>query len=99
MIIQAEKFCTSVNAPPGKDQTVEVLQGLDIDDQFFHVTCHIDPGLKQKIEKGEFVDLEKLLPKSRKKMQSEGKLDLVFKDGHSFFVPTQNEGKINGIRK
>ena len=99
MIIQAEKFCTSVNAPPGKDQTVEVLQGLDIDDQFFHVTCHIDPGLKQKIEKGEFVDLEKLLPKSRKKMQNEGKLDLVFKDGHSFFVPTQNEGKINGIRK
>ena len=64
MIIQAEKFHASVNAPPGKDdQTVEALQGLDIDDQFFHVTCHMDPGLKQKIEKGNSLILKSFYPR------------------------------------
>ena len=33
------------------------------DDDFFHLTCHIDSPLKNKIENGEFVDLDKLLPK------------------------------------
>ena len=29
----------------------------------FHLTCHIEPNLKRKIENGEFIDLDKLLPK------------------------------------
>ena len=31
------------------------------DDDFFHLTCHIDANLKTKIEKGQYVDLDKLL--------------------------------------
>ena len=31
------------------------------DDEFFYLTCHVDPNLKCKIGNGEFVDLEKLL--------------------------------------
>ena len=30
---------------------------------FFHLICHIDPALKGKIERGEYVDLDKLLTK------------------------------------
>ena len=36
------------------------------DDDFFHLTCHVDPTLTNKIEKGELIDLEKLLPKDKK---------------------------------
>ena len=28
-----------------------------------HIVCHVEPNLRQKIERGEFVELEKLLPK------------------------------------
>ena len=35
------------------------------DDDFFHLTCHIEPNLFHRIEKGEFVELEKLLPKDK----------------------------------
>ena len=35
------------------------------DDDFFHLTCHIEPSLIHKIEKGEFIELEKLLPKDK----------------------------------
>ena len=33
------------------------------DDEFFHLTCHVDVNLKSKIQRAEFVDLEKLLPR------------------------------------
>ena len=50
------------------------------DDDFFHLTCHIDQSLKKKIENGEFVDLDKLLPKdnsfqSRLSVSNETKLE------------------------
>ena len=70
---------------------------LDPDDEFFHVTCHIDQGLRQKIQRGDYVDLEKLLPKSKRVVDN--KMDLVFRDGKSFFVPATSESKITGIRR
>ena len=106
LIIGAEKFKDSTNPPPGMVSIIGpaglVMTGpqgvMDMDDQFFHVTCHVDQGLKDKIAKGEFVDLEKLLPKIRTG-RTENKLDLVYRDGQSFFVPAQTEIKINGIRR
>ena len=32
---------------------------------FFHVTCHVDQTLKTKIRNGEFIKLERLLPKDK----------------------------------
>ena len=44
-----------------------------------------------------------MLPKLRGTYLPNGtgdnKLDLVFRDGHSFFVPAATESKINGVRK
>ena len=101
IILDAERFKEKINPPPGKDAVRPAglgAEGLDVDDQFFHVTCHVDQGLKQKIEKGEFIDLEKLLPKNRN-LRTENKLDLVYHDGQSFFVLAQNDSKIAGICK
>ena len=60
------------------------------DDDFFHLTCHIDPNLIHKIEKGEFVELEKLLPKDKlSKSSEENRLEWVQRDGGTFLVPAQ----------
>ena len=119
LLIAAEKYKAAVNRPPGMypnelgetfsehlnvdNPVVEPVVVLD-DDDFFHVTCHVDPTIKNKIAKGEYVDLERLLPKYRGSIagpiDSDQKLNLVMKDGHAFFVPAGNFGnKINGIRK
>ena len=103
-IIEAERFKAAVNAPPGTTQIniSNRLSDLDIDDQFFHVTCHLDDGLKGKIEQGEFVELDRLLPKvrnGRAGSQNEHKMDLIYKDGHSYFVPAGSDNRITGIRK
>ena len=61
-IVRAEKFKANFEKPKG---------GCCVDDdEFSHVTCHLNVNLKDKIARGEFVDLERLLPKSVKMVQA-----------------------------
>ena len=47
------------------DKEILFLRNFYQDDEFFHVTSQIEPGLRAKIERDEFVDFERLLPKDR----------------------------------
>ena len=61
-----------INNSPPIDNQVGNGSGLNTnltDDDFFHLICHIDVSLKQKIEKGDYVDLDKLLPQRQIKSQ------------------------------
>ena len=72
---------------------------LDEDDNFFHITCHIDEVLHAKIEKGQYVELERLLAKERP-LRDEQPMQMVNHDGVTYFVnATSRESKISGIRK
>ena len=65
-LIDAEQFKAKLQVPKGKSFDFEkFLHNLDDDDEFFHVSCHIKSGLRTKIARGEFIDLEKLLPKDK----------------------------------
>ena len=53
--------------PIGKDFDLSVIKEIleqHDDDDFFHLTCHINPALRKRIEQGLYVDLERLLPKN-----------------------------------
>ena len=87
-----------------KDKASMPQTQTDNDDDFMHVTCHIDENLKTKIGKGEFVELDKLLPKSRNQIMGSANgatdIEVVRKDGLSFKIPENNRDvKISGIRK
>ena len=98
-IIQAEQFKANVAAPQGTLSHPV----YDNDDDFFHMTCHVDPTLKVKTERGESVELDKLLPKDRNAvsyMSEDKKMELVSKNGLTYFAPVQDRNsKITGIRK
>ena len=47
------------------DSEIMFLRNFDQDHEFFHITSQIDPALRIKIERGEFIDLEQLLPRDR----------------------------------
>ena len=70
------------------------------DDDFFHLTCHIDPSLIHKIEKGEFIELEKLLPKDKINSKTEeSRLEWVQRDGGTFLnVRTKSQILEGGSR-
>ena len=90
--IQTNVMQSTVNTmPPGKS-----------DEDFFQLMCHVEPGLHTKIENGEFVDLEKLLPKDKRSTYKpeEDRLEWVFRDSGTYLAPAGNrENRINGIRK
>ena len=72
------------------------------DDKFFHITCHVEPNLVAKISRGEFVELDKLLPRSKGTVLSshEPKTEFVFREGRPVFLAYVDKNKtINGVRK
>ena len=112
IILESEKFKANIVVPQGKlseikqlidvDENIVRLRDLDNDDDFFHVTCRLDHSLKTKIEAGEFVDLEKLLPKEHSGLidtRGDQVMELVSKGGPTYFAPKSNDVKITGIGK
>ena len=71
------------------------------DDDFFHLTCNIDESLKNKIEKGQYVDLDKLVPKDNSNsfgLTDGNPLQWVQKEGGTFLLPAKKVNKINSFR-
>ena len=96
LIRDAEHLKASVTRPSGKKDLLYVHQ---CDDAFFHYTAHVDKVLKEKIKKGEFMELEKLLPKQKfEKRSAETKLEIIDKDdGQSYIVPVSDRPNNNTI--
>ena len=103
MIVDAERRKISLEQPKGKDVIGKEHYTDQVDDEFFHVTCHIDQSLKEKIEAGKFVDLEKLLIKDRpftKSGSDSTQMGIFSKDGLTYFAPTlERDTKISNIQK
>ena len=101
MILDAEKFAAATERPNGKTNLIFPQQSID--DEFFHLTCHVDASLIPKIERGEFVDLERLVHKDPTRMSAGdgSRLELVNKDGYTYFVPATDRDftKITGVQK
>ena len=101
LILEAEQHKASVQAPKGIEGNEFFADNVKEDDEFFHITCHVDPVLIAAIQKGQFVDLEKLLPKLKGGLQTnEPKTKMVFQDGHPFFMPVVDKSRvINNFKK
>ena len=105
-IIEAEKFRARIEPPQGMCETIQPQSNIPnigsgvSDDDFFHLTCHIDPSLIHKIEKGEFIELEKLLPKDKINSKTEeSRLEWVQRDGGTFLnVRTKSQILEGGSR-
>ena len=98
IIIQAEKFCAAVKPLPGT--SFNYVRAEEVDDEFFHITCHVEQSLKDKIEKGEFIDLERLITKPFQQAGGAQRLELVSKDGATYFTPAAERGtKISNVKK
>ena len=69
------------------------------DDDFFHITCHIDPSLKAKLESGKFVDLDKLLPKDgnfgKVVASNKTKIEWLLSKGSMYLVPAKSVSRVN----
>ena len=96
VILDAEQHKAAIAPPQGRpnlmigenDQLSSGGQvghnGVGPDDEFFHVTCHLDSGLQKRIEAGEFIELDKLLPRDAGLKSDDAKpLRIVERDGET----------------
>ena len=107
-ILQAEQFKVAITQPSGMVQIDELEEtpvvygnkdGVGVsDDDFFHIMSHVNKAVVAKIERGEFVDLEKLLPRDCSYKGNEGRMEWMHKDGNTYLVPVSREQKINSVR-
>ena len=106
-IIAAEKFKASIQPPP-KGNTFDDNFKLKLaryfdneDDKFFHITCHVDPVIRAKIHKGEFIELEKLLQKPEALMyKKRNRYQMIIEDGQQVWTEAEDKStKIEGIRR
>ena len=87
------------------DNEIMFLRNFDQDDEFFHIASQIDPHLKARIERGEFIDLKRLLPKDKSLGRNDDlnkQLYNLITQGTSSFLDApmpKNAVKINGICK
>ena len=99
-VIAAEKYKATL-APTG--MVPNVLQYVDPDDDFFHTTCHVEASLREKIKRGEFVELEKLLTKRTKHSRTDGgdqRMEIINKDGKAYLTPvTDRDSKITNVHR
>ena len=101
LLLQTERVRADFSIPTGNVNNTNSEQAYEQDDDFFHVACHIDSNLKSKIERGEFIDLERLLPRDRggyRSFSDSNELEPVNKDGVAYFSPATEKAKITGIR-
>ena len=84
-------------------QQLKTVIQANVDDEFFHTVCHIDPAIKEKIKLGQFVELEKLLlkPKSTRPRRP-NRIDIVSIEGSNKYDLVQSndqDSKINSVHK
>ena len=75
------------------NQNAVLHHSVIVDEHYMLIGMNIDSNLRDKIKRGEYIDFVRLLP--RDKMSSEDhKLELIHKDGQTFFVPAEKGSQI-----
>ena len=99
-ICEAENSKMLVHRPNGKTQAFDMYNYYEIDDVYCHLGSHIMPGMRKKIEQGEYIDLSKLLERS-KITDDDDRMQMINKNGRTYFVPVskREHNKINCYEK
>ena len=58
---------------------------------------HVEVALQEKVKRGEYVDLAKLLPRERNLHSEDQRMELVNRGGQSFFIPVSDRDSGGGI--
>ena len=76
-----------------------LLHSVVVDEDYAILGAHLDESVRRKIIVGEYVDFAKLIPKDRVSLENDKRLEIVSKNGQTFFQPIiEREGiGINNI--
>lgn len=80
-----------------------VSNDLSCDNDHYMLAAHVDPVTTIRIQRGEYIPIEKLIPRSDRGLSymDENRLELVQREGHAYFVPAEDKNltPINNFRQ
>ena len=98
MVKEAESARAQMIATPGKQarspnfrrdsvQGAQVHRSTELDEEYLVVGGHVDEALRVKIVNFEYIDFARLLLKDKILKSEDNRLELVFKNGATYFTP------------
>ena len=69
------------------------------DQEYLVVGAHVKDSTREKIERGEYVDFGKLLPRDRVLTEDDSRLELIVRDGKTYWVLVTETVTINGFSR
>ena len=70
-----------------------------IDESYFVVGSHLDMQTIEQIQKGEYIDVGKLIPKDCIMVEEEQCMELVIHNGHTYYVPVCETTSISNFQR
>ena len=70
---------------------------VEVDQDFLVVGNHVDKQIRNRIENGEFMDFSRLLPRDRLVVEEDNRLEIVNRNGRTYFIPAVDNDSIGAI--
>ena len=101
LVCEAESMKARILNPPGNNEFQNFIHGnsSQMDESYMALTAHVDEVTQFRIQKGEYIDLSRLLPKDRILMEEDQRMQLIMHNGKSYWVPVQESTAINSYNK
>ena len=71
-----------------------MLHSVMVDESYSMVASHVDPLIRARILEGEYVDFAKLLPKDKINWHDDNQMEMMFKEGRTYFVPASDRENV-----
>ena len=97
LIHEAETAKAKIFPPTGKAPQIEFVALIDQD--YSLVGSHVDEHTQLKIIKGEFIDFSKLLPREKINEDEGNRMELIIKNGKTFWSPASDNVTISNFGK
>ena len=68
-----------------------------MDESYIVVGSHLDCLMVERIERGEYVDFGKLVPKDRILIEDDQRLEMIIRGGKTYYVPVADVTSINNF--
>ena len=105
MVKEAEEVKVRIQVTAGRvlvdnlNKTKKGVSAMNVDEGYIVVGAHVDESTTQKIIKGEYVDFAKLVPRDRVVAEKDGRLEMVFRNGRTYWVPVRDPVVISSFGK
>ena len=99
LICEVEMAKAKIFPLPGNDNLPNFQFITKIDQDYLMVGNHVDEVTRQKIVRGEYIDFGKLLSKDRILTEEDGRMELIMKNGRTYWSPISDAVTINGFAR